>query len=350
MHVAPATRPRIPLDRDWYALSDAYGIRHGGWLIAALAGLIAALPLVAAAGAYWAYAIVVPLLGAYAYKLTIVMHECCHRTLFATRALNRFVGVLCGGILGNSFDVYCRVHWGHHRHCGTEDDGGENDYLVLDGAPPGRLVAHLLKPLTGITFVEILQLTRKPRGASLGQAAAARGAVPASRSERADTDSADLDPLSPGEDEPARTPGAHRAAIVQLVVIVAVQACIALVATGGGRYPWLVLAYPLSAATFGLFFSRTRAFCEHVAYGRAEGECFVRSHEPNPFDRLFFYTLNMNLHVEHHWFPQIPSRHLPRLREVLRAGGHLRPEMTSSSILSTIAGRFREARSRLAVV
>lgn len=318
MHVSPSTRPRIALGPEWYAVSDVYGAWHAGWLFTVLIVLVGLLPGITARGWYAAYLAIVPLIGAYAYKLTIVMHECCHRTLFASRGLNHGVGVLCGGVLGSGFDVYCDVHWGHHRHCGTEKDGGENDYLSLQGAPPRTLVLHLLEPLTGVTFLEILKLSLTKSSAGAERTAAAEDAVRHRRS-------------------PA----------FQLAVVVAVQAAIAWLATGGLRYPWLVVVFPLSAATFGLFFSRTRAFCEHVSYTRGPAECFTRSHEPNGFDRVFFYTLNMNLHVEHHWFPQVPARHLPRLRSLLKQGGYLTDEMTSTSIVATVAGRFQEARARL---
>ena len=108
----------------------------------------------------------------------------------------------------------------------------------------------------------------------------------------------------------------------------------------------MVLAYPVTAATFGLFFSRVRAFCEHVRLDWHDGECSVRSHLPNPIDRLFFYTLNMNLHVEHHLFPQVPACHLPRVRGQLEDAGYLRPAMTSRFILGTIAGVLADARAR----
>ena len=128
------------------------------------------------------------------------------------------------------------------------------------------------------------------------------------------------------------------------------QLTIAALATGGGRRPWLVLVYPATAATFGLFFSRIRAFCEHVHIGRFEGQCSVRSHLPNPVDRLFFYTLNMNLHVEHHLFPQVPACHLPRVRARLEEVGYLEPTMSSRSIAGTILGVLADARARQRVL
>ncbi|WP_396625776.1 fatty acid desaturase family protein [Luteitalea sp.] len=312
---------RVP--RAWYEPSDAFGWRGTAVLFGVLLAGVAALPWLVARWGVAGIVPVLPVIGAYVYKLTILMHECCHRTLFRRKRLNDAVGLVASGFLVTSYDAFCRLHWQHHRHCGTDEDGEESDYITLQDASPAQLVAHLLKPLLGVQAARIGMAalrgiagrTAPASGTATGQASADRHA-------------------------PIVSPAA------QVAAIVGVQAVIALLATGLGRYPWLALAYPATAATFGLFFSRVRAFCEHVHVHRHEGECSVRSHLPNPIDRLFFYTLNMNLHVEHHLFPQVPACHLPQVREHLASVGYLEPAMTSRSILGTIAGVLADARAR----
>ncbi len=318
-YVHGLVRPRdVRVPREWYVPSDAFGWRAVVVLPGVLLACVAALPWLVTWWGPLAIVPVVPVIGAYVYKLTILMHECCHRTLFRARATNDRVGVLAGGFLVTSYDAFCRAHWQHHRHCGTDEDGEESDYLTLQDAPPGRLVLHLLKPLLGAQAVGLVA------GAFRAIAAPGPSEAPAGRAPTAAI-------VSPA---------------AQLASIVGVQVSIALLATGGGRHWWLALVYPATAATFGLFFSRVRAFCEHVHIHRHDGECSVRSHLPNPVDRLFFYTLNMNLHVEHHLFPQVPACHLPRVREALEASGYLQPAMTSRSIAGTIAGVLADARDR----
>jgi fatty acid desaturase len=173
---------------------------------------------------------------------------------------------------------------------------------------------HLLKPLSGVAYLGALRLYVRPF-----TAAAPAGAAPGEAS-------------------------ATRSRLVELAWIAAMQLGVAWLATGGGRVWVGLLVYPLTAATFGLFFSRVRAFCEHVSETRAPGQCFVRSHMPNALDRLFFYTLNMNLHLEHHLFPQVPACHLWRVRALLAKAGYLEPAMTSTSILRTIVERLGAAR------
>ena len=55
------------------------------------------------------------------------------------------------------------------------------------------------------------------------------------------------------------------------MLILAVQLAMAWLATGFGRWWLLAVAYPVSATTLGLFFSRVRAFCEHVSAHRRQG-------------------------------------------------------------------------------
>jgi fatty acid desaturase len=320
--MGPVQGPRkLPIPREYYQSSNVFGSLALLSIFGTLILLLVSLPVAWGAGWPWLLAVIVPLLGAYAYKLTIVMHECGHRTLFTNRRANRVVGLICGGFLGASFQGFTDSHWHHHRHCGSDKDGeGEGDYLILEHAGPGQMIRHLLKPLTGVALIGTLRMySRELFGAA--------------------------SPPASGRDSERDAAATHQGGPhSQFALILVTQLLIATIATGGWQYPWLALVYPATAGTFGLFFSRVRAFAEHVSAGRAEGECFVRSHVPNWFDRVFFYTLNMNLHVEHHLYPQIPACNLPRVRRDLQAAGYLTDAMSSTSILRTIVGRLSEAR------
>ena len=114
--------------------------------------------------------------------------------------------------------------------------------------------------------------------------------------------------------------------------------------TGFGDRPTFVLVSPLAGATFGAFFSRVRTFCEHATTQPQTGECFVRSHVPNLFDRAFFYALNMNYHAEHHLYPQVPSCNLPTIHGRLNEITALSETVTSHSIVGTVLGRLEEAK------
>ena len=196
-----------------------------------------------------------------------------------------------------SYDGFCRAHWQHHRHCGTEDDGEDSDYLTLQDASALQLLVHLVKPLLGVQAGRLALAALAALVASLrGRRTGARG--------------------RPGRRRQARPHVPIVSPAAQLVAIAGCQLAIALLASGFGRHPWLVLAYPATARDLRACSSAACARSASTSrLDRHVGECSVRSHLPNPVDRLFFYTLNMNLHVEHHLFPQVPACHLPAVRQ-----------------------------------
>src|SRR5512138_2872118 len=63
-----------------------------------------------------------PLIGLFAYRITIVMHDCIHRSLFAAPELNHRVGMLLGGVTGIDFARFSRQHLLHHRLYGRPGD------------------------------------------------------------------------------------------------------------------------------------------------------------------------------------------------------------------------------------
>lgn len=312
-----------------YAPAVELYVRSDARALLALVRIVALL-LLAAASLPWLYArapalLLVPfvVLGVQAYKLTIVLHDCSHWTMFSKRAHNDVAGTIAAGFLGSRLTAYRTAHLGHHKHCGTEQDTGDNDYLFLDGAGPARIIAHLLMPLTGYTFLA--------------------GVLSSFRANAS----------APDTPRPAASRHGDRSRMASLLIdlaaIVAVQAVVFALATSAGRLWILGAVYPVAGATVGLFLSRVRAFAEHVVHGREEGLCFVRTHRPNWFDSLFFYTLNMNYHVEHHLFPQVPSCNLPTVHEELVRAGFFRDErMVSSSILKTVYSTLTSARGTAA--
>lgn len=303
---------RFRLKRDFYVPSDAFGVRATLTLLAILFLVLNSLSWLYGRQGFFVIVLLFPLLAAYIYKLTILLHESTHRTLFRHRSLNVGVGWVAASLLASGFRGYSVAHWQHHRHCGTEEDTDEGDALRLRAATRRQLVLHLLKPLSGIAFIEVLTtyLRAQKQSDSLTERPARRERL---------------------------TPWA------ELASILAAQTVVATVATGLWRYPLLALVYPCAGATLALFFSRTRAFCEHTTATGTEGQCFARTHRPFWFDRIFFYTLNMNFHVEHHWYPQVPACHLPRLHRELVEAGHVPVEMIGTSVYGTIRSRLAAA-------
>jgi len=231
--------------------------------------LLALAPLLArwSPGAPW---LLSPLIGLFAYRITIVMHDCIHRSLFLSAQLNERIGTLLGGITGIDFVSFSRQHLLHHRLYGRPGDPQGFHYLGLNGATRAAFAWHLLRPLLGANLrYALAESILRPRNLA---AAARRG---------------------------------------EIFALAVIQLCILAVVTGGGAHPWLAVLPFASAATFGLFFSQLRGIAEH---GANDDAGIVRSHAPHWLDRVLLYDLNFNYHKEHHLYPRYSSRELATLR------------------------------------
>jgi len=224
----------------------------------------AAVPLVADRSGI-AAACLAPLLGLLLYRLTIVMHDCGHATLFTSRKVNDAVGTLLGAVTGISFRRFRARHWEHHRNYGHERDPQGFHYRRLARMTNGELVRHMLAPLVGANLKYVVAESY----------------------------------LYP--------PNLARASRGELVALAIVQPVLAAIVTGLGRHPLAALLPPLSAVTFGLFFSQLRGIAEHGVRDDAEPRGFVRSHRRDWLGALLLYDLHFNLHEEHHNHPQVPS-------------------------------------------
>jgi hypothetical protein len=107
----------------------------------------------------WAPLVAAPLLGLSMYRLTLVMHDCIHGTLFRSARANRVCGIVMGALSGIEFHAFARLHGMHHRMAGQRDDPQGPDYLSLPPSPMG-IVWHLLRPLVGYNLFKLSQVIR----------------------------------------------------------------------------------------------------------------------------------------------------------------------------------------------
>jgi fatty acid desaturase len=269
--------------------SDAYGWR------AVLRNLIPFFALLGVASllhrssqpAPWLLA---PLIGLFMYRITIVMHDCIHRSLFRSARLNERIGTLLGGVTGIDFASFSRQHLLHHRLYGRPGDPQGFHYLGLKGATRAAFAWHLLRPLLGCNLrYALAESVVRPRNL----AAAARSG--------------------------------------DIFALAAIQFSILALVTGGGAHLELAALPFASAATFGLFFSQLRGIAEHAADGGGAEAGNVRSHAPHWLDRWLLYDLDFNYHREHHLYPHYSSRDLATLH-----GRLPRPAPLEASMLCTL--------------
>lgn len=287
--------------KEWFVPSDMYGVALLLRVFVPLLFLIVLTPRVSTAAPLY-LVLLAPVFGVYIYKLTIVMHECCHSSLFKSRVANKWVGRLAGAFVGTNFEVFQQQHMQHHRFNGTEKDIQYQQ--TLGGLPSARwpMMFFLLKPLLGFSVVEVY--FSYFRGNAKKQK--------------------------------------KRSSAGWLSGVLATQVVLATVITGFWSQPLLVFFFPICGATFGLFYSRLRTFAEHVEPDGKRIENFTRSHKPSFWDNALINDANFNFHLEHHLVPHLPASNLPKVHELWQSEIH-NSETLGSSMFKTIFSKIRNA-------
>lgn len=294
-----------PMRREWLVRSDFYGWYITLRIIGPFIGTLALASYLWTVAGPLTVIPVILILGTYGYKISFIMHDCSHDSLFQTRVFNDRVGIACGWLVGADYFQFKRVHRDHHQYNLTKRDPQFEEAGGLQEASRKNLLWHLSKALVG--------------GRIGGYLSGYHGST---------TEQNTAHPARP---------------VLWMLPIAVVQIAIALVATGFGKVPVLALAYPLSAATIALFLARFRTFAEHVEPAGRNLPDFVRTHRPNWFDQLFLYDAQFNYHFEHHLFPAIASCHLKPIHQTYAELIHSDLSL-GHSMLSTVINRIKEAR------
>ncbi len=226
----------------------------------------------------------VVLLGSRQLGFGILVHECGHRILFASRALNEHVGNwLAAAPTFNDMEAYIRGHLVHHRTAGTHDDPdlpNYQDYPITRK----RLRRKLKRDLTGQTGWRTVK--------AIAGALAKLPALGAST----------------------------RAALVRAVLVNAALLGV-LVAVGE---VWLYLMW-VAAYVFVLpAISRIRQVSEHAAVPDLydlDPRLNTRTVRASYLWRAVFSPHGVNYHLEHHILAAVPIYHLHRMHRLLTERG-----------------------------
>lgn len=232
------------------------------------------------------YAVAFVLMGRAFAQVAALMHEAAHRTLFANRRLNDWVGRwLLGYPSFTNTDGYRRVHMAHHRE---EFGPDEPDIPLYVGYPISRASFRrkLVRDATGRTGFKLLR----------AQLAGWRSPVPVVR---------------------------HT-----LWKILGVQAALLLVAIAVGHwwvYPVLWLAPYL---TVWRVINRLRSIAEHGGL-EASKDRRVTTHtvRQHLIARFWLVPYRIGWHLAHHVDAGVPFRHLPRYHRALVESGYVTPAL-----------------------
>ena len=285
-----APHDQIKLPRSYYVKSSPFGYLH------TLPDLVIfAAGLVGIGWGPWALKALCSLvISVVAYRMTFIIHDTSHGTLFGRRGENKLVGWLTSSLIFVSFPAFQRLHWVHHLHYRRAEDPQGTDYNDL---VPGRdhVLWHLVKPLFALNIVEKLA-----NFLSLAHCG-----------------------MTPQEQRDAR-PLLKNAGLSERVSstasILAAQTLILAVVTRGFAFPWgVVFLVPIPLV--GLFLSRLRSYLEHGDLVHTdEPGLIARTHRSNFIERNILCSILFNYHNEHHRWPQVPSRLLPHVYQEITAG------------------------------
>ena len=214
-----------------------------------------------------------------------LMHEAAHRTLFADKRVNDFVG---NWLLGfpdfTSTPAYRRVHMAHHRQ---EFGPDEPDVPLYANYPvsPASLRRKLMRDAFGITGTKLFR--------------------------------AQLRGLRSSDVRVRRTQ--QKIWGLQFVLL-AVS-----VATG---HPWVYpLLWFLPNLTVWRVINRLRSIAEHGGMcAGVDRRLSTHAVRQRWFARFFLVPFNIGFHTAHHVDPGVPFRNLPAYTRHLRDSGYITPE------------------------
>ena len=256
----------------------AWRLVLGNWLaIAAIFAAVAAYPNPLT------IPLAIVLLAGRQLGLSVLMHECGHRTLFRTPWLNDVVGQwFCALPVMNDQPSYARGHLEHHRKAGTREDPDLPNYRDY---PVSRdsFRRKVIRDLTGQTGLKLL-------------AYVARGASGVISRERRDGAGPFLKQL-----------------LVQGAMFTI------LYALGIG---WTYLLWAVAYLTVFMLIIRVRQVAEHAAVPDLydpDPRLNTRTVDAPWWQRLLFAPNGVNFHMEHHFMATMPCYRLRALRRHLRA-------------------------------
>jgi fatty acid desaturase len=262
--------------RSWLSLGADWGLVFASMALVALWPHAWTLPLVVVLALF--------AIGARQLGLAILMHEASHRSLFASRRVNDFVGSwLCAYPIWSDLAVYRPYHLQHHAKTATAEDP---DLSLVAPFPitPASLRRKLVRDLTGRT------------GLKFARAAWSRSVAR------------------------SRTSASARRAFAGFLATNALLLA-GLAALGRAE---LYLLWAGAWLTTNTLVTRIRAIAEHALAPDPEDPLRnTRTTLAGPLERLFLAPNRVNYHLEHHLLMTVPHYHLPRLHALLRERGVL---------------------------
>lgn len=270
--------------------------------------------------AWWTHPVSILLalivLGGRHLGLAILMHEASHRSLFAHRGLNDFIGRwLCAAPSWGDVHRYRTHHLTHHAHTGTERD---NDLGLVRPFPTTRrsLVRKFVRDLLGLTGVKRI----------IGLLMIDFGYIHY-------TASVDAKPI----DQTGRTVGHVLKTGARNLYPMVITNGSMLAALWVAGHPWIFGLWVLSYLTTFSLFLRIRAIAEHACTANVPDPFRnTRTTRAGVLARLTVAPHGVNYHLEHHLLMTVPYFRLAKLHRVLKERGALEGAPVADSYVDVL--------------
>jgi len=261
-------------------------------------GVFGAMALVAWAPNAFTIVLALFFIGARQLGMAVVMHEAAHRTLFANRKLNDWVGNwLASYPVWTDPGPYRTYHLKHHAHTGVK---GDPDLGLIAPFPITRssFRRKVFRDLSGKTGLkQAIGVFKRDVGWNTGKLT--QRDLSMSRGERPDV-------------------GWHKVAPVALT-----NGVLLLILTLAG-HPALYLLWVAAWLTTYRLVTRIRSIAEHsVTPSDSDPLNNTRTTHANWLERLFLAPNRVNYHLEHHLLVSVPLHNLPKLHRIMRERGVL---------------------------
>jgi fatty acid desaturase len=252
------------------AMSTPDGRRFAGLTLLYLAAWVAGVALVIVVQAPIALLLISVFLGSQLHALTVLQHDCGHRSAFQSAAANLWVGRLLAVFVYMPFTTFAELHRRHHGLLG--DPQGDPDEWFYES---GKRWLYLRECLFMPRFI-VLSLTRLPAG------------------------------------------DVRRRVRAELLANTAVHATVVGLLLMLGQTQLLVWAYALPLLWLACVFNPISRGFEHQPMAELPAEDLLRRdlrcNTITVNSRLIgVLWANIGFHVEHHMYPRVPFYRLPAL-------------------------------------
>ena len=225
------------------------------------------------------------ILGGRQLGLSVLMHECGHRTFFKTAKYNDWVGQwLCAMPVMSELHSYAKGHLKHHQLAGTTEDPDLSNYQNYP-VSKDSFTRKIKRDLTGQTGSKLLAFIFQGAGDFVSR-----------------------------ESREGSKPFVQ-ALGVQVVLFLVISILMA---------PWVYLLWVASFLTTYMLFVRLRQIAEHAAVpdlNDLDPRKNTRTTLANWWERMLLAPNSVNYHMEHHFMAGVPCYRLAEFHQALKEKG-----------------------------